>query len=273
MRFIPPTITGKIGLIVIGLVALIGILAPYLAPYNAWELAGPPTLPPFQDPSFILGTDILGRDILSGIIYGTRISLMVGVLCTIATVALSIFMGAVAGYYGGWVDDALMRFTEFFQVLPSFIFAVVLVAVFQPSIYSVMGAIVIVSWPPVARLVRSEFLSLRTREFVDAAVVAGKGNYWIIFHEILPNALAPIVAMATLMVASSISLESSLSFLGLGDPNYMTWGYMIGVSRTVIRTAWWMSVFPGIALVSAILAINLIGESYSSRRRSRFVQD
>lgn len=269
MRIIPPTLSGRIGLLLIIAITLIGIFAPYVAPFGPWEMAGPPTLPPFQDSAYILGTDVLGRDVLSGIIYGTRISLLVGVLCTVATVAVGILLGALAGYFGGWVDDALMRATEFFQVLPSFIFAVVLVAVFQPSLYSVMTAIILVSWPPVARLVRSEFLTLRSREYVDAAMTAGKGHTWIIFQEILPNALAPIIAMATLMVAASISLESSLSFLGLGDPNYITWGYMIGVSRTIIRTAWWMSVFPGIALILAILAINMVGESYGFRRKTR----
>lgn len=139
----------------------------------------------------------------------------------------------------------------------------VLVAIFQPSIVSIVVAIVIVSWPPVARLVRSEFLSLRSREFVEASVTVGQGNAWIIFREILPNAVAPVVALSTLMVASAILLESSLSFLGLGDPNLMTWGYMIGTSRAAIRVAWWMSVFPGIALVATVLAINSVGEGLS----------
>ncbi|WP_421566667.1 ABC transporter permease [Ochrobactrum sp. EDr1-4] len=269
MRIFPKTRSGQTGLVLILSICAVGIFAPWIAPYGPWELSGPPTLPPFRDTAHWLGTDTLGRDILSGIIYGTRVSLLVGFLCTVATVIAGVLLGATSGYFGGWIDDALMRFTEFFQVLPSFIFAVVLVAVFQPSLYSVMTAIILVSWPPVARLVRSEFLTLKRRDFVDAAVTAGKGNGWIIFREIMPNATAPIAAMATLMVAASISLESSLSFLGLGDPNYISWGYMIGVSRTLIRTAWWMSVFPGIALVIAILAINMVGDSLGQRGKSR----
>lgn len=251
------------GLLFLAFIAIVAILAGWLAPADPWRIVGRPMMPPFQDWSHPLGTDTLGRDVLSGLMYGARVSLMVGFICMIATAAIGIVLGAVAGYYAGRIDDLLMRFTEFFQVLPSFVFAVVLVAIFQPSIVSIVVAIVIVSWPPVARLVRSEFLSLRSREFVEASVTVGQGNAWIIFREILPNAVAPVVALSTLMVASAILLESSLSFLGLGDPNLMTWGYMIGTSRAAIRVAWWMSVFPGIALVATVLAINSVGEGLS----------
>lgn len=251
------------GLLFLAAIALIATLATWLAPADPWRIVGRPMLAPFQDWSYPLGTDTLGRDVLSGLIYGARVSLMVGLVCMIATAAIGIVLGALAGYYAGRIDDLLMRFTEFFQVLPSFVFAVVLVAVFEPSITSIVIAIVIVSWPPVARLVRSEFLSLRSREFVEASVTVGQSNGWIIFREILPNAVAPVVALSTLMVASAILLESSLSFLGLGDPNLMTWGYMIGTSRAAIRVAWWMSVFPGVALVLTVLAINSVGEGLS----------
>jgi peptide/nickel transport system permease protein len=251
------------GLLFLGAIALIALLAAWLAPADPWRIVGRPMLPPFQNWAHLLGTDTLGRDVLSGLIYGARVSLMVGLVCMIATAAIGIVLGALAGYYAGRIDDLLMRFTEFFQVLPSFVFAVVLVAIFEPSITSIVVAIVIVSWPPVARLVRSEFLSLRSREFVEASVTVGQSNTWIIFREILPNAVAPVVALSTLMVASAILLESSLSFLGLGDPNLMTWGYMIGTSRAAIRVAWWMSVFPGIALVLTVLAINSVGEGLS----------
>jgi len=251
------------GLLFLAAIALIAALATWLAPADPWRIVGRPMLGPFQNWSHPLGTDTLGRDVLSGLIYGARVSLMVGLVCMIATAAIGIVLGALAGYYAGRIDDLLMRFTEFFQVLPSFVFAVVLVAIFEPSITSIVVAIVIVSWPPVARLVRSEFLSLRSREFVEASVTVGQSNAWIIFREILPNAVAPVVALSTLMVASAILLESSLSFLGLGDPNLMTWGYMIGTSRAAIRVAWWMSVFPGIALVATVLAINSVGEGLS----------
>ncbi len=249
-----------VGLGAITAIALMGLFAPWVAPFDPWAIRGAPMQPPFADLAHPLGTDLLGRDVLSGIIHGARVSLLIGLICMLATVSVGIVLGAVAGYFAGWVDDLLMRVTEFFQVLPSFVFAVVLVAIFKPGLGSIVAAIVLVSWPPVARLVRSEFLSLRSREFVEAAVTVGHRSLWIIFREILPNALAPVVALATLMVASAILLESSLSFLGLGDPNLMTWGYMIGTSRSAIRVAWWMSVFPGLALVITILAINQVGE-------------
>lgn len=249
-----------VGLVAIVAIALMGLFAAWIAPFDPWAIRGAPMQPPFIDLVHPLGTDLLGRDVLSGIIHGARVSLLIGLICMLATVSVGIVLGAVAGYFAGWVDDLLMRVTEFFQVLPSFVFAVVLVAIFKPGLGSIVTAIVLVSWPPVARLVRSEFLSLRSREFVEAAVTVGHRSLWIIFREILPNALAPVVALATLMVASAILLESSLSFLGLGDPNLMTWGYMIGTSRSAIRVAWWMSVFPGLALVITIFAINQVGE-------------
>ena len=181
---------------------------------------------------------------MAGIVYGARVSLLVGVVSTLVALVVGVPLGAIAGYFGGKVDDALMRFTEFFQTVPSFALAIVLVAILQPSIVSIVVAIAVVSWPPVARLVRGEFLSLRTREFVQAAVVIGQSNRRIIFREILPNALSPVIVLASLMVATAILLESSLSFLGLGDPNLMSWGYMVGAGRTVIRQAWWITRVP-----------------------------
>jgi peptide/nickel transport system permease protein len=165
-----------------------------------------------------------------------------------------------------------MRFTEFFQTVPSFALAIVLVAIMQPSIVSIVAAIAIVSWPPVARLVRGEVLSLRTREYVQAAVVTGQTNWWIIWREILPNALSPVIVLASLMVATAILLESSLSFLGLGDPNLMSWGYMVGAGRTVIRQAWWITVFPGIAILVSVLALNLIGEGLNDALNPRLAK-
>jgi peptide/nickel transport system permease protein len=230
---------------------------------------------PFQRPfgaEFTLGTDMLGRNVLSGIVHGARVSLMIGVVSTAVAVLLGVLLGALAGFHGGWIDDALMRFTEFFQTIPSFVFAVVLVAIFRPSISSIVAAIAIVSWPPIARLVRGEFLSLRSREFVQAAVVVGESNLRIIAAQILPNAVSPIVVTGSLMVASSILLESALSFLGLGDPNMMSWGYMIGAARSVIRNAWWMSTFPGIAIFLTVLAINLVGEGLNDALNPRLAR-
>src|SRR6267143_1080067 len=169
--------------------------------------------------------------------------------------------------------DALMRFTEFFQTIPSFALAIVLVAILQPSIYSIVASIAIVSWPPVARLVRGEVLSLRSREYIQAAIVTGQTHRWIIWHEILPNALSPVIVLASLMVATAILLESSLSFLGLGDPNLISWGYMVGAGRTVIRQAWWITVFPGLAILVSVLGLNLVGEGLNDALNPRLARD
>jgi len=261
-----------IGLVVLVLVILLALLAPLLFPTSPWQMVTRPFLPPFQNDAALLGTDMLGRDIAAGIAYGARMSLLVGVVSTLFALLIGVSLGAVAGYFGGWVDDVLMRVTEFFQTVPNFMLAIVLVAIFRPSVDSIVGAIAIVSWPPVARLVRGEFLSLRNREFVQASVVIGQGSARIIFTQVLPNTLSPVIVTASLMVATAILLESSLSFLGLGDPNLMSWGFMIGAARTVIRQAWWMSFFPGIAILLTVLALNLVGEGLNDAMNPRLAR-
>lgn len=266
---------GVIGLVLLAIVLLMAISAPILFPGSPWQMVQRPFMPPFQNPELMLGTDTVGRNVAAGLAHGARVSLLVGLVSTLAALLIGIPMGALAGYFGGRVDDLLMRMTEFFQTVPSFALAIVIVAIFQPSVVSITLAIAIVSWPPVARLVRGEVMSLRKREYVEAAILQGLSPAHIIMRQVLPNAISPIIVMASLMVASAILLESSLSFLGLGDPNQMSWGYMIGASRTVIRQAWWLSFFPGVAIVMTVLALNLIGESLNdalnprlSRRRS-----
>ncbi|WP_044529328.1 ABC transporter permease [Herbaspirillum sp. B65] len=249
-----------IGLIVILMIVLIALAAGLIFPSNPWNSVAEPMLDPFADLAHPLGTDMLGRDIAAGLAYGARASLLVGLVSTVVATVIGISIGAVAGYYGGKLDDILMRLTEFFQTIPALAIAVVLVAIFQPSIESIICAIAVVSWPPVARLVRGEFLSLRSREFVQAAVVIGQSSRRIIFTQILPNAMSPIIVTASLMIATAILTESALSFLGLGDRNMMSWGFMIGAARTMLRDAWWMSFMPGLAIVITVLAVNLIGE-------------
>ncbi|KQW58280.1 ABC transporter permease [Variovorax sp. Root411] len=257
------------GMVVLLIVAAVALLGPWLATNDPWAMVEQPFLRPWTEPGFLLGTDTLGRDILSGLVYGARISLLIGVVSTFVALLIGVSFGAVAGYFGGWIDAALMRFTELFQAVPSFALAIVLVAIFEPSIKSIVVAIAIVSWPPVARLVRSEFLTLRQRDFVQAALLAGQSTPRIILTQILPNAMSPIIVMASLMVATAILLESSLSFLGLGDPNQMSWGYMVGAARTVLRQAWWMALFPGLAIVLTVLALNLVGEGLSDGLNTR----
>ena len=264
---------GLIGLIILVIAVVIAIGGPWLFPNSPWRMVQRPFVPPFTLATVPLGTDALGRDVFAGLIYGARVSLLVGLVSTVVALIVGIPLGAMAGYFGGRVDDALMRFTEFFQTIPSFALAIVLVAILQPSIYSIVGAIAIVSWPPVARLVRGEVLSLRTREYVQAAIVTGQSSSWIIWREILPNALSPVIVLASLMVATAILLESSLSFLGLGDPNLISWGYMVGAGRTVIRQAWWITVFPGLAILVAVLGLNLIGEGLNDVLNPRLRKD
>lgn len=243
----------------LAILVVMAIFAPFVSPYGPWALSGTPSMPPLT-PGHVLGTDQLGRDVLSGIIYGARISLLIGIVAAAAGILIGTVIGGVAGYFGGVIDDALMRFTEFLQTMPGFVLALVLLAVFGPSIWSVVLAIALVSWPSVARLMRAEFLSLRNREFVLAATVLGESHRRIVWTHMLPNALGPVIAIASLKVAAAILMESTLSFLGLGDVANMSWGLMIGMSRAMLRTAWWMSVFPGIALFATVLALTLISD-------------
>jgi peptide/nickel transport system permease protein len=260
-----------VGLVILLLVFAMAALAPVLFPFSPWDMQGAPFSPPGQD-GFLLGTDSLGRDVAADIAYGAHVSLLIGAVSTIAAVTFGVVLGALSGYLGGVVDDIIMRLTEFFQTVPSFILAVVLVAIFTPSLLSIVVAIAVVSWPPVTRVVRAEFMTLRTREFVQAAEVLGRSRFAIAFREILPNALSPIIVLGSLMVASAILLESALSFLGLGDPNLMSWGFMIGAGRSVIRLAWWMSVFPGLAIFLTVLALNLVGEGLNDALNPRLAR-
>jgi peptide/nickel transport system permease protein len=249
-----------IGLIILLTIILMAITAPLFFPESPWRMVQRPFLAPLEVEGFPLGTDTMGRNVAAGIMHGAWVSLLIGMVSTLVALAIGVPLGAIAGYYGGLLDDALMRFTEFFQTIPNFALAIVLVAIMQPSVTSIVVAIALVSWPPVARLVRAEFMSLRHREYVEAARLVGQTNRTIILRQILPNTLSPIIVLASLMVATAILLESSLSFLGLGDPNVMSWGYMIGAARTVIRQAWWLSFFPGLAILLTVLALNLVGE-------------
>lgn len=249
-----------VGLIILTIIILMAITAPLFFPESPWRMVQRPFLTPLEVDGFPMGTDTMGRNVAAGLMHGAWVSLLIGLVSTTVALLIGVPLGAIAGYYGGLLDDALMRFTEFFQTIPNFALAIVLVAIMQPSVTSIVLAIALVSWPPVARLVRAEFMSLRHREYVEAARLVGQSNATIILRQILPNAMSPIIVLASLMVATAILLESSLSFLGLGDPNVMSWGYMIGAARTVIRQAWWLSFFPGLAILLTVLALNLVGE-------------
>jgi peptide/nickel transport system permease protein len=251
--------TALFGFGVFAAISVIALAAPLVFAHGPFTIVGMPLLPPGA-PGLLAGSDILGRDMAVGLAYGARVSLLVGIVSTLGALGIGVLLGAVAGYYGGVVDDMLMRVTEFFQIIPSFVLLMVLVAFLEPSLISTVIGIALISWPQVARVVRGEFLSLRHREFVDAARVLGMGDAQIIFTQILPNALAPIVVVSSMMVGSAILTESALSFLGLGDPNLLSWGSMIGSSRSAMWVAWWTTVLPGLCIMVTVLALNFIGD-------------
>ncbi len=255
------------GAVTLALVLALAVFGPILHPVDPFDMVGRPFSLPFD--RFPLGTDVAGRDILAGIVHGARVSLAISVIASLAATVVGVTFGALAGYYGGRIDDVLMRTTEFFLTIPSFVLAVVLVAIFQPSVVTITVAIAVVSWPSVARLARGEFIAHRDREYVLGCRAIGMPDWQIILLQIMPNALPPIIVVSSLMVATAILTESGLSFLGLGDPNLVSWGYMIGVARTVLRTAWWMAAVPGVMILITVLAINLVGEGLNDSLNPR----
>jgi len=249
-----------IGLLLLGIVVAMAIAAGWLFPRDPLALAGRPLIWPLDNPRFWLGTDNSGRDIAAQVFHGARISLLIGLVATAIAIATGIVIGAFAGYYGGRVDTILMRLTEAFQTLPNFLLLLVLVAVFGSNIATVTVAIGLVSWPAPARLTRAEFLSLRSREFVQAARTLGVRDLKIIFGDILPNALPPVVVYASVVMAVAILLESALAFLRLSDPNVASWGNLIGLGRDVLRVQWYVSAIPGLAILVTVLAVSLVGQ-------------
>lgn len=251
---------GIAGFVLLLIIAITVIFGPTLYPVDPFDIVWMPFAAPFEEGAPLLGTDQLGRDLLAGIIAGARATVAVGLAAATLTCVVGGIIGALAGYYGGLIDAVLARITEFFQVLPPLLFAMVIVALFKPSLALVAFAIGIVSWPSVARLTRGEFLRLKHQEFVTASRASGAYDYTLIWAVIFPNALPPLIIAATLNVASAILFESGLSFLGLSDPNVMSWGLIIGNGRENIFTAWWISTLPGIAIFITALGISLLGD-------------
>ncbi len=249
-----------VGGVILIFMALMGLLAPLLFPGDPLAIVAEPFIWPGADAAHPLGTDSLGRDLLAGIAHGASVSLRVGLSATAIGLLIGVGVGAVAGYFGGWIDACLSRLIEIFQTLPNFVMLVVVVAIAQPSITTLSIAIAIVTWPTVARLARAEFRSIREKDFVMAARSLGFGHARIILSEILPSALPPLIVTASVMVASAILMESALSFMGLGDPNVVSWGSMIGSGREYLRTAWYMCALPGCTIMLTVLALNLIGD-------------
>lgn len=249
-----------VGLAMLVFIIALATVGRLLFPGDPWDMVAAPMLWPGEDPDYPLGTDSMGRDLATGLVSGAGVSLLVGLTSTLIAAVVGISLGMVAGYFRGRTDAFVMRLIEVFQTVPNFVLAVVLVAVFRPSVATVVFAIGIVSWPPTARLVRAEFMQLREREFVQAARTSGMSHLRIIFREILPNALPPVTVVSTLSIAYAIQTEAALAFLGLGDPNVMSWGTIIGSGREQVVDAWYICGLPGILIVVTVLGFNLLGE-------------
>lgn len=244
------------------LAALLLLAGPgrWLWPVDPWAMAGSPMLWPLEDPQFPLGTDFMGRDLLAGLVSGARVSLGVGLVSTLLAMTVGVLAGALGAYFGGWVDEALTRLTEVFQTLPKLVLAVVLVALFKPTVGTEVLAIGLVSWTPMARLVRAQVLSLRERDFVLAARAVGMGELHLLVDQILPHLWAPVLVMGSLTLATAVQAEAALAFLGLGDPNVMSWGTVVAGGREQVLDAWYICAEPGLAIVWTVLAFNLLAE-------------
>ena len=245
------------GLIVVGIVVLGGVIGPWLTGSPS-AMDARTFCPP--GPDCLFGTDDLGRDMLARVANGARVSLLVGVAAAAVSAILGVVIGSLAGFAGGRVDEAFMRVAEAFQVVPQFFLAILVVALFGASLTKIVLVIAILSWPSTARIIRAEFLKLRDQDFVAAARLAGASRQMLIFGEILPNALPPVIVNASLQIAAAILTEASLSFLGLGDPDKVSWGQLLFLAQPFLNQGWWMAVFPGVAILVTTLGFNLLGD-------------
>lgn len=258
-----------IGALLLAAAFIAALTAGHFFPGDPLDMVAAPYLAPGEQPGFPLGTDLMGRDLLAGLFHGARVSLLVGGSAAAVALVIGVLLGALAGFHGGRIDSVLMRVTEFFQTIPAFLLAIILVAILEPSLPTLVFALGVTSWTGVARLTRGEFLVLREREFVRAAEALGAGPLRLIFVEILPNALTPIVVSTALLVAQAILFEAGLSFLGLGDPNHVSWGGMVGNGREAFRSAWYMAAIPGTAIMLTVLALNLLSDALNSALNPR----
>ncbi|HEY4200583.1 MAG TPA: ABC transporter permease [Devosiaceae bacterium] len=259
-----------IGLVIVLLFIFAGLATPLLTPYGPFDLVAERLQPPSAE--HWLGTDNLGRDVMSGVLYGTGTSMRVGFLSVLFSMTLGLFVGSIAGYYGGWLDDTLMRITEIFQVLPRFFLALIIVALVGANLWGTIFVIGILSWAEIARLVRAEFYTLRNRPFVRAAKAYGASDAQIIFTEILPNALTAVVVVGALQIPSAILLEASLSFIGAGDPNVMSWGRMLNTAQQYMADSWWTGVFPGLAISVFAMSLALLSDGINDFLNPRLRQ-
>ncbi len=283
---------GIVGLVIVLAVVFIGIFGDLLSPYPAFP--DPKALTPFYNNNvrtppnskYLLGTDVLGTDVLSDILHGTKYALYVGIVVTAITMAIAIAMGAIAGYFGSWTDNVLMRITEIFLVFPSLLFILIFVRVFTLGagvgtslnflgisipigLTIVIVVLAVFNWPGDARMIRGEFLRVRELEFVEAEKALGASNKRIIFRHILPNILSSIIVVASLTIAYAILLEAGVSFLGFGDVNTMTWGQILENNFSDMRIVWWAELYPGIAILITVFGFNLLGDGLSDALNPR----
>jgi peptide/nickel transport system permease protein len=246
------------GLFVIAATLMLAIFAPLITGYDPTSISRDRLF----EPSFthLMGTDNVGKDVFSSVLYGARVSLTVGFLAGLTSLTIGLLLGSLAGYYGGLLDSILMRVSEFFQIIPRFFFAILIVALLGGGLEKTILVIGGLSWPAVARIIRAQFLALKERELVESARAIGFGDWHIIVKEILPNAIPPAIVQGTLDISEAILLEAGLSFFGLSNPDAPSWGEMLSRAQPFLRSAWWMSLFPGCAIFLTVLAFNLIGD-------------
>lgn len=250
---------GIAGVVLTGIFVVVGLVGPAVAPYDPFAVVGPSLAPPSW--AHPMGTDALGRDLFSAVVVGARTSLLVVSLVGVLILAIGVVVGTLSSWWGGWADDGLMRVTELFQVLPRFFLAVVVIAYFGPGLGLLIVVLGLTSWALLARVVRAEVLSFKQREFVEAARVAGASSSRLVLREILPNAFPAVAAYLGLVLAQVLLIEASLGFIGLGDPDVVSWGYLVSQAQRFLRVAWWMSVFPGLAIAIAVLGLNLLSDA------------
>jgi peptide/nickel transport system permease protein len=257
-----------VGLAMLSAILLAITFGPVVYPNGAFQIVGAPIEAPGSS-NVLLGTDTLGRDVLAGLLYGGRATLLVGVVAALLSTTIGVLLGGLAGYFGGWVDAVAVRITEFFQVLPPLLLAMVVVTLFRPSLPTITIAIGIVSWPSTMRITRAEFLRIREMDFVKSERAVGAGDARIIMRTVLPNALPPVIVMSTLVIGLAMLFEAGLSFLGLGDPNTMSWGLILGNNRDQMLTAWWPVALPGFAIFLSVLSVSLVGDGLNDALNPR----
>ncbi len=262
--------SGRLGVVLTLIVILMAVLAPQLTAIDPFALAGESLRSP--SPGHWLGTDALGRDLLSGVLFGARSSLLVATAVSVLAFVCGVSVGLVGGYMGGWIDDVLVRTTELMQVMPRFLLVIVVLALFGPGLDRLVLTLGFTSWPVLARVVRSETMVLRDIDFVIAARASGAGAAHILWRSVLPNVMPTAIVVVGLLFGQVLLIEASLGFLGLGDPNAMSWGLLAGQAQPLLRVAWWLSVFPGVAITVAVLGVNLMADSMSMTVRRKSVR-